>query len=193
LTSTNRKLEELIKQGKFRGDLYYRLKIMSVTLPPLRERKEDIRELTEYFFRLHNEQSGGKISHIHPGVFEKLALFPWPGNVRELANTIKRSLILCKGNVLTAEDVVSDVESEEASFASEEEIEITLVKMLDPLFADILRFWGSGLHPNLLEKVEKYLVQKALVETKGNQVHAAKLLGISRNTLRNRIEKYVPP
>ncbi|HWU37015.1 MAG TPA: sigma-54 dependent transcriptional regulator [Candidatus Acidoferrum sp.] len=190
LTSTNRKLEELIKQGKFRGDLYYRLKIMSVTLPPLRERKEDIRELTEYFFRVHKEQSGGKISYIHPGVFEKLAAFGWPGNVRELANTIKRSLILCKGNVLTAEDVAFDVEREEGSFASEEEFESTLVKVLDPLFADIQQFRGSGLHPNVLEKVEKYLVQKALAETKGNQVHAAKLLGISRNTLRNRIEKY---
>ena len=190
LTSTNRKLEELIKQGRFRGDLYYRLKIMSVTLPPLRERKEDIRELTEYFFRVYKEQSGGKIAYIHPGVFEKLADFAWPGNVRELANTIKRSLILCKGNVLTAEDVVFDVEREGGSFASEEEFESTLGKVLEPLFADIQRFWGSGLHPNVLEKVEKYLVQKALAETKGNQVHAAKLLGISRNTLRNRIEKY---
>ena len=193
LTSTNRKLEELIRQGKFRGDLYYRLKIMSVTLPALRERKEDIRELTEYFFRLHNEPSGGKISHIHPEVFEKLATFPWPGNVRELGNTVKRSLILCKGNVLTAEDVAFDVEREEASFANEEEFEGAVARMLEPLFADILRFWEGGLHPNLLEKVEKYLVQKALTETKGNQVHAAKLLGISRNTLRNRIEKYVSP
>jgi DNA-binding protein Fis len=62
--------------------------------------------------------------------------------------------------------------------------------MLDPLFSDILRFWGTGLHSNLLEKVEKFLIQKALAETGGNQVRAAKLLGISRNTLRHRIEKY---
>jgi len=68
-----------------------------------------------------------------------------------------------------------------------------LVKRLDPLFADIQRFWGTSLHANLLEKVERFLIQKALLETKGNQVQAARLLGISRNTLRSRIEKYHLP
>jgi nitrogen regulation protein NR(I) len=190
LTSTNRKLEELIKQGKFREDLYYRLKIMSVSLPPLREHKEDIKELTEYFFHLYNQRLGTKVSHIDPSVFEKLVSYHWPGNVRELANTINRSLILCKGEVMTAEDILFDVEGQAASFANEEELENTLAKMLAPLFTDILQFWGRGIHSNLLEKIEKFLVKKALAETKGNQVQAAKLLGISRNTLRHRIEKY---
>ena len=99
LTSTNRKLEELIRQGKFREDLYYRLKIMSITLPPLRERKEDIKELTEYFLHLYNRQLGTKVSYIGPSVYEKLVSYHWPGNVRELANTMNRSLILCKGEV----------------------------------------------------------------------------------------------
>lgn len=190
LTSTNRKLDELIKQGTFREDLYYRLKIMSITLPPLREHKEDIKELAEYFFHLYNRQLGTNVSHIDPSMFEKLVSYSWPGNVRELANTINRSLILCKGEVMTAEDIIFDVEGEATSFANEEELENTLAKMLAPLFTDILRLWGRDLHSNLLEKIEKLLVQKALAETKGNQVQAAKLLGISRNTLRNRIEKY---
>jgi len=190
LTSTNRKLEELIKEEKFREDLYYRLKIMSIALPPLREHKEDIKELTEYFFHLFNRQLGTKVSHIDPSVFEKLVPYSWPGNVRELANTINRSLILCKGNVMTAEDIIFDVEGEATSFANEEELENILAKMLDPLFTNILRCWGRGLQSNLLEKIEKFLVRKALAETKGNQVQTAKLLGISRNTLRNRIEKY---
>ncbi len=190
LTSTNRKLEELIKEGKFREDLYYRLKIMSVPLPPLRERKEDIKELTEYFFHLFNRQLGTKVSHIDPFVFDKLVTYSWPGNVRELANTINRSLILCKGEVMTADDITFDIEGEPTSLANEEELEKTLTKMLDPLFTDILRFWGSGIHSNLLEKIEKFIIQKALIETGGNQVHASKLLGISRNTLRHRIEKY---
>jgi len=190
LTSTNRKLEELIKEGKFREDLYYRLKIMSITLPPLREHKEDIKELAEYFFHLYNRQLGTNVSHIDPSMFGKLVSCSWPGNVRELANTINRSLILCKGEVMTAEDIIFDVEGEATSFANEEELENTLAKMLAPLFTDILRLWGRDLHSNLLEKIEKLLVQKALAETKGNQVQAAKLLGISRNTLRNRIEKY---
>jgi len=190
LASTNRRLEELIKEGKFREDLYYRLKIMAIVLPPLRERKEDIQELTEYFFHLYNRQLGTQVSYIDPSIFNKLLSYTWPGNVRELANTIKRGLILAKGDVLTAEDMIFDTEDEATSFANEEELEKNLNKMLDPLFSDILRFWETGLHSNLLEKVEKFLIQKALSETKGNQVQAAKLLGISRNTLRHRVEKY---
>ncbi len=190
LTSTNRKLEELIKQGKFREDLYYRLKIMPIMLPPLREHKEDVKALTEYFFHLYNRQMTTGVSHIDPSAFEKLVSYDWPGNVRELANTINRSLILCKGEVMSAEDIVFDAESEAISFANEQELENNLAKILDPLFTDILRFWGKGLRSNLLEKIEKFLIQKALAETKGNQVQAAKLLGISRNTLRNRIDKY---
>ena len=190
LASTNRKLEELIKEGKFREDLYYRLKIMAIVLPPLRERKEDIQELTEYFFHLYNRQLGTQVSYIDPSIFNKLLSYTWPGNVRELANTIKRGLILSKGDVLTVEDMIFDTEGGTTSFANEEELERNLNKMLDPLFSDILRFWGTGLHSNLLEKVEKFLIQKALAETGENQVQAAKLLGISRNTLRHRIEKY---
>ena len=190
LTSTNRKLEQLIKQGKFRDDLYYRLKIMTIALPSLKERKEDIKELTEYFFHLYNRQLGTRISHLDPSVFEKLISYNWPGNVRELANTINRSLILCKGEVIAAEDIIFDIEGEASTFANEEELENTLEKMLDPFFTDILRHWGKGIHPNLLDKIEKFLVRKALAETKGNQVQAARLLGISRNTLRNRIDKY---
>jgi len=190
LASTNRRLEELINQGKFREDLYYRLKIMSITLPPLKERKEDIQELTEYFFHLYNRQLGTQVKYIEPSLFNKLLSYSWSGNVRELANTIKRGLILAKGDVLTAKDIIFDIEGGAISFANEEELEKSLNKMLDPLFSDILRFWETRLHSNLLKKVEKFLIQKSLAETGGNQVQAAKLLGISRNTLRHRIEKY---
>ena len=91
---------------------------------------------------------------------------------------------------MTAEDIIFDIEGETVTFVNEEALEDTLAKMFDPFFTEILRFWGTGLHPNLLDKIEKFIVQKAMTETKGNQVQAAKLLGISRNTLRNRIDKY---
>jgi transcriptional regulator with PAS, ATPase and Fis domain len=190
LACTNRKLEELIKQGRFREDLYYRLKIMSLTVPPLREHKEDIRELTEYFFHSYNRQLSTKVSHIDPSVFEKLSSYTWPGNVRELANSINRSLILCKGKVLTSKDVTIAKEKEDTLLANEKELENALAKMLDPLFTDILRLWKGGLHANLLEKIEKILVRKALRATQGNQVQAARILEVSRNTLRSRICKY---
>jgi two-component system, NtrC family, response regulator AtoC len=190
LTSTNRNLEELIKGGRFREDLYYRLKIMSITLPPLRERREDIRELAEYFFRLYNRQLGLKVSHIDPAVFQKLASHDWPGNVRELEHTVTRALILCKGEILGADDIVFDLETEPAAPRNEKDLENTLARILSPILTEVLHFWGRGLHSNLLDKVEKILVQRALAETKGNQVQAARLLEISRNTLRHRIEKY---
>lgn len=190
LASTNQKLEELIKEGKFREDLYYRLNIMTIELPPLRKRKEDIKELTEYFYHFFNRQLDTQVSHIDPAVFKKLWSYHWPGNVRELENTIKRSLILAKGKVLTEEEIIFDAGDETISYANEEQLEAGLNKMLDPLFSDLLRLWRTGIHANLLEKVEKFLVKKTLSETHGNQVQAAKLLGISRNTIRTRIEKY---
>jgi two-component system response regulator AtoC len=190
LTSTNRRLEDLIKEGRFREDLYYRLKIMSITVPPLRERREDIQELAEYFFKVYNRQLGTKVSHIDPSVYERLAAYNWPGNVRELENAMKRSLILCKGEVLTGEDIILDIEGPVSPLVNEKELEDTLTKMLDPLLTEVLRLGGSGFPSSLLEKIEKILVQKALAETRGNQVQAAKLLGVSRNTLRNRMDKY---
>lgn len=190
LTSTNRKLEELIKQGDFREDLYYRLNIISITLPPLRERKEDIRELTEHFFKLYKRQIAAQISHIDPSLIGKLLSYHWPGNVRELANTINRALILCKGTVLTAEDIIFDAEGPPVSISSEAELESVLTRMLNPFLSDIMRLQESGIHLNLLDVIEKLLIRKVLAETRGNQVQAARLLGISRNTLRSRIEKY---
>ena len=92
---------------------------------------------------------------------------------------------------MTAEDVITIAEEDEDTFfASEEELENILAKMLDPFFTDILRSWGRGLHSNLPETIKKLLVQKALAEAKGNQVQAAKMLGINRNLLRNQIDKY---
>jgi nitrogen regulation protein NR(I) len=192
LASTHRNLEELIRQGTgaFREDLYYRLKIMTISLPPLRERREDIHQLIEYFFHLYNRELGTQVSSIDRSVFEKMLSYGWPGNVRELANTVKRGLILCKGEVMTEREIIFDIENEIASLADEKQLEDDLAKKLDPLLKDIFRSRDVGLHSNFLEKIEKLLVQKALSETRGNQVQAAKLLGISRNTLRHRIRKY---
>jgi DNA-binding NtrC family response regulator len=159
-------------------------------VPPLRERREDIQELAEYFFKVYNRQLGTKVSHIDPSVYERLAAYNWPGNVRELENAMKRSLILCKGEVLTGEDIILDIEGPVSPLVNEKELEDTLTKMLDPLLTEVLRLGGSGFPSSLLEKIEKILVQKALAETRGNQVQAAKLLGVSRNTLRNRMDKY---
>ncbi len=191
LASANRKLDELVKEGRFREDLYYRLKIITINLPPLRERKEDIQELTEYFFRRYKPQLGKAVSHIHPAVFDKLRSYHWPGNIRELSNAIKRALILCKGEVLTEEEVVFEKEEQKMPLATDEEVENMLNKKMDPIFTELFQLYGKKeLHSSLLNKMEKILIKRALTETRGNQVQAAKILGISRNTLRNRVGKY---
>lgn len=191
LASTHKRLDELVRQGKFREDLYYRLKIINIMMPPLRERREDIEDLAIYFFQKYRQQLNKEIFYIDPSVFRKLQSYHWPGNVRELENTIKRAIILCKGNLLTEEEVFFDTEKDKNLFPTDEELENLLLKKLTPVFSDIIQFGRQrDLYTNLLTKIERFLIQKALSETQGNQVKASRLLGISRNTLRNRMIRY---
>jgi len=185
IAATNKTLEQLIKEGKFREDLYYRLKIITIDIPPLRERKEDIGELVEHFLK---QRTPGK-GLITEQAMEKLENYPWPGNIRELENTIQRALILSKGKVITDANIVFDTES---SFISSdiEEVELQLERQLEALFKHIAENSGQNIYPNIFDIIEKFLIKRAMQETDNNQVQAAKLLGISRNTLRHRIRKY---
>jgi DNA-binding NtrC family response regulator len=185
IAATNKTLEQLIKEGKFRADLYYRLKIITIDIPPLRERKEDIGELVEHFLQQRTPDKG----LITEQAMEKLENYPWPGNIRELENTIQRALILSQGKVITDANIVFDTES---SFISSdiEAVELHLERHLEALFKHIAENSGQNIYPNIFDRIEKFLIKRAMQETDNNQVQAAKLLGISRNTLRHRIRKY---
>lgn len=171
ITASNQDLKEVTKKGLFREDLYYRLKVVTITLPPLRERKDDIPLLVEYFLQQCRTESGGQIKQISPEVMNLLIKYDWPGNVRELRNAIERAVVMGKGGTILAEDLPSDIRG-----------------LLDehPLAS-------STKDTSLGEKVaelEKERILKALNETSWVQVRAARLLGISRRILRYKMGKY---
>jgi DNA-binding NtrC family response regulator len=166
IAATNRPLEEEMTSGRFREDLYYRLNVLTVDLPPLRERREDIPELVEHF--LTSRKIGPTRYQVEPGALAALARYDWPGNVRELANVIERAQILAEGHLITADDLPDN-----------------LAEASRPPAAD-----APGGDPRHLREVERRHVQAVLQEVKGNKVRAARVLGISRRALYRLIEKY---
>ncbi len=164
VAATNRELTEEIKNGKFREDLFYRLNVVSIFLPPLRERREDIPELIEHF--LTTRQIGPLRSRVDAEALKALRAYSWSGNVRELANVLERAQILAENHVITVEDLPENVMMATASSAA------------------------TAGDPRHLSEVERRHVQAVLHEEKGNKVHAARVLGISRRSLYRLIEKY---
>jgi DNA-binding NtrC family response regulator len=164
VAATNRNLAEEIKNGSFREDLFYRLNVVSIVLPPLRERRGDIPELVEHF--LITRQIGSLRSRVEPAAMKVLMAYSWPGNVRELANVLERAQILAENHIITTEDLPDTIAA-------------TSNGPPEP-----------GGDPRHLSEVERRHVQTVLQEEKGNKVHAARVLGISRRSLYRLIEKY---
>ena len=166
IAATNQELEPLIKEGKFREDLFYRLNVVSITLPPLRERKDDILLLANHFLQKFSEGYGKLISHISPEALEILIQYLWPGNVRELENTIERALILSVHPIILPEDLPTKM------FEEIKGPEIPIPEKPIPL-----------------RELEKRYVLKVLQETGGNKKKASEILGIDRATLYRILEK----
>ena len=171
LTATNRILEDEVKAGRFREDLYYRLNVVSLHVPSLRERREDIPLLVEHFLEVYGEKNNRKISGITPGCMDILIHYPWPGNVRELENAMERGVILMRGDYL-------DVES----------LPISIMKWNEEENGGI----GEGVAglPSSLEEAEKMVILRTLDEVDGNKSEAARRLGITRKTLLSKLNKY---
>ncbi len=183
VTATNRNLENDIFSKNFREDLYYRLKVITISLPPLRMRKEDIPLLTQHFLYKHSK--GLKIEKIslHPDSMKKLLDYHWPGNIRELENLIKRAVILAKGNVINPELLFEGTEKNEIPSVSNS------LRLTNYLTQHIINREGE-VYKLILDEIAKDLIQWALNKTGGNQLQAAKLLGISRVMLHERLEKF---
>jgi nitrogen regulation protein NR(I) len=191
IVATNRDLEKAIQEGAFRQDLYYRLKVMTIFIPPLRERKEDIPELVRHFLQLYGPGINRNVVAMAPRALEKLMRYRWPGNVRELQNAIQRALVIAKGNAILPEDfLLEGLETDAGELKSQLDFEKRLQMLMEPVFKELAEHSKSRSEPELMAVVEKALIKRALQETKGNQVQAALLLGISRNTLRSKIERY---
>ena len=167
IAATNKNLQELMAKRAFREDLYYRLNVVSIRIPPLRQRKEDIPSLTNHFIRKHNKTNKKKVKRISSQGLKLLMDYDWPGNVRELENIIERAIVLGQSDILLPKDI--SLEKEHKSLESEIPSSLTVTSVAE---------------------TEKRLIREILKTTYWNQTEAAKLLGIHRNTLRRKIKHF---
>jgi two-component system response regulator PilR (NtrC family) len=176
IAATNKDLEEAVKvQRTFREDLYYRLNVIEVKLPPLRERKEDIRLLAEHFMKKYSDELGKRITQIAPGALQALLEYDYPGNVRELQNIIERAVALESGEELSERNVISYLDRHSPIKKGWFDLELP----------------SEGIDlERVVEEVERTLLLKALERTKGIKKKAAELLGINFRSMRYRLEKY---
>jgi two-component system response regulator AtoC len=171
IAATAKDLAEEIKKGQFREDLYYRINVVNIFLPPLRERVEDIPLLTENFVSLFNTKLNKNITGISSKVMEQFMTYPWPGNVRELENVIERAILLAPGNTLEMSDLPSTLTGNQNTSYNLATEDISSIKVASRI-------------------LEKGLIERALEKTNGNRTKAAKILEISRPILISKIKEY---
>jgi two-component system nitrogen regulation response regulator GlnG len=192
IAATNRELRQLIHQGLFREDLYYRLNVVPMRLPPLRERGEDIPDLARHFLR-KAEEDGLPAKRFEPDALELLRRYRWPGNVRELENLIRRLVVLHSGDVISAAIIASELNEPARPISSGADGEPpSLSQSVEQHLARYFAEHGgrlppAGLYDRILQDVERPLLSICLAATRGNQIRAAHLLGLNRNTLRKKI------
>jgi len=190
IAATNEHLAAAVKARNFRRDLYYRLNLISFTIPPLRERGEDIPLLVNHFLQVANVELGKQLKGLDEKAMELLKKYNWPGNVRQLENAIKSAAVFSRSDVILPEHLPPEIlkgpgsmEDEEDTFAS------ALEFLLKPKVKDALESEATSLHDDILKAVNRSLITLVLQEVNGNQVKAHKLLGVSRTTLRKKIEE----
>ncbi len=184
ISATNKNLENAIISKTFREDLYYRLKVISITLPPLRVHTEDIPLLTNYFLSRHCQEMKKPLVTVPPETMDGLLKYSWPGNVRELENLLKRALLLSKSNIITPDLIQAEMNATQALpvAGARNEYSSFIPENLDD--------FEGRLFKHVIEQLEKELIEKSLAYNNGNQVKTAKLLGISRAMLHERMEKF---
>lgn len=172
IAATNRNLEDCVEQQTFREDLYYRLKVMVINVPPLRERKEDIIPLAMLFIDLHNREFGKEIKRIADNAQERMLKYRWPGNVRELKNVIERAVILCNDEELLSEHLPLELQEGTSRINTSSQ------------------FTSFTSDADSLEEMEKRHILNVLKKYKGNKSKTARMLNISRSTLREKMKNY---
>ncbi len=193
IAATHRDLRSQIQQGLFREDLYYRLNVVPLRLPPLRERLEDVGDLVRHFLRRCDAEGLGQRS-IETAAIERLRQYRWPGNVRELENFVRRLVALNSEETLTVDSVQREIqETSQIASLDENDEKASLGELVERHLAEYFNSFGTelpppGLYERIIREVEKPLLTAALTATRGNQIRAAELLGLNRNTLRSRIK-----
>jgi DNA-binding NtrC family response regulator len=192
VATTNRSLSQMVRQGKFRADLYYRLNVIPLSLPPLRARREDIPQLAEHFLRLYG--APGKALRFTPELMARLEAHSWPGNVRELANCVRRAVTLATDSEIGSESLgEQEWESGRAREGGQDVINAN-GEIAAPMHESDDRLRGDCLRPGVsLGDMERRLVEMTLEATNGNRSRAAELLGVSLRTVRNKVRSYGLP
>ncbi|MPM70968.1 Regulatory protein AtoC [bioreactor metagenome] len=171
IASTNRDLQEMVRQGTFRKDLYYRINILTINIPPLRDRKADLPDLVRFLLRMINNRIGSHAVDVTRESMEMLLTYDWPGNVRELENILEQGVNWSDGELVNLDKLPNkpwDARRIPAVSAPEQD---------------------SGYH-STMEKTERQVILEALSQNAGNRVHTAKALGISRSVLYRKLDKY---
>ena len=163
IAATNKDLEAAVAAGRFREDLYYRLSVVPIRIPPLKERREDIPALANYFMKKHSEKNRKQMKRIAQEAMDKLVAYDWPGNVRELSNCIERAVILSLGDDITLESLPNSIR--QSASAPEGDL-------------------------NIMEQAERSAILTALRSCGGNKSLAAEKLGINRKTLASKMQRY---
>ncbi len=186
LAATNRDLEAMMREGRFREDLFYRLNVVTLALPPLRARRDDIPLLADHLLAKYTADLGERA--IAPEAMDRLRGYDWPGNVRELENVIQRAMVMATGGVILSEHLPI------APVGAAASVTATLEDVIEAKLAECVRGLRgrprANLHSLIVTLVEKPLLRAVLREARGNQVKAAALLGINRNTLRKKLKEH---
>jgi two-component system nitrogen regulation response regulator GlnG len=188
LAATNRDLDTLMREGTFREDLYYRLNVVTLNLPPLRERRRDIPLLVDHFLAKYAEELGDRA--VAPDALDRLVGHDWPGNVRELENVIQRAMVMAQSGAILPEHLPIGPVSAAASVAVDATLEEIIERKLLECVRGLRERASANLYNLMISLVEKPLLRAVLRETHGNQVRAAQILGINRNTLRKKLTEH---
>jgi DNA-binding NtrC family response regulator len=191
IAATNRDLEEEAAQGKYRPDLYYRLSVFTLRLPPLRERGDDLPMLVRHYLRRFNRELGREVREATPQAMDLLRTYSWPGNIRELQSVLKQALLRLTGPVLTAESLPAPVSAHAAQTRAEGVAPASGSggSAIESFLRQELQHGGEDLYQHVHRQVDQHLLPLVLQSTGGNQLRAAGLLGITRRTLRLKLRE----
>jgi len=188
LAATHRDLEAMMKEGRFREDLFYRLNVVTLSLPTLRDRRGDIPLLADHFLAKYASTLGERV--IAPEAMDRLVGYDWPGNVRELENVIQRAMVMATSGAILPEHLPIGPVSAAASVGTDASLEEIIEKKMQECVRGLRGHASANLHSLMVGLIEKPLLRAVMRETKGNQVRAAQLLGINRNTLRKKLKEH---
>ncbi len=192
IAASNRDLLELSGEGTFREDLYYRLNVVPIQLPPLRERTEDIPELVTHFHNIYNEQNDRYVVHIEPAALEAMQQYSWPGNVRELQNYVERAVVMALGDELTL-DLLPEVVTSGRQPRTPGSRALDFNALTEELVYRGLHgpdSVESELHGHIVDRVEREVIAQVMASCGNVQIKAAAKLGINRNTLHKKLKEY---